>query len=161
MSNTPNVPASVPPAPAGWEYASFSRRALALTIDQLILFVITLLLVLPVTILIGLGTFIAWPFVFIIFTPPVLPVTTIISWLYFVLQESSMHQATLGKRLCGMRVTDMQGARVSFGRASARFFGKFLSSAIMLIGFIMAAFTERHQALHDILAETLVLKKAR
>jgi len=162
MSDTSNTPVPVAPAPPdGYVYASFSARALAITVDQFILLFICIMLVLPATILIGLGTMIAWPFVFIIFTPPVLPITTIIAWLYFAWQESSKYQATFGKRLCGLRVSDMQGNRIDFARASVRFFAKFLSSAIMLIGYIMAAFTERHQALHDLIAETLVLRKAK
>ena len=68
------------------------------------------------------------------------------------------HQATFGKRMCGLKVTDMAGAKISLLRATVRYFGKFLSAAFMLIGFIMAAFTEKHQALHDMIAETLVVK---
>jgi uncharacterized RDD family membrane protein YckC len=156
MNDAPNIT-----APAGSTYAPFSRRALAFSIDQVILLFVILLFIVPATILIGLGTFLAWPFVFVMFAPPVFPVTTIIAWLYFAAQESSRHQATFGKRLCGLRVTDMQGNRVTFARATLRFFGKFASSAIMLLGWIMAAFTEKHQALHDMIAETLVLKKVK
>lgn len=82
----------------------------------------------------------------------------IVAWLYEALQESSVHQATLGKRLCGLVVTDMNGQRISFGRATGRHFAKILSALILLIGYIMQAFTERRQALHDMLAGTLVLK---
>jgi uncharacterized RDD family membrane protein YckC len=80
-------------------------------------------------------------------------------WLYFALQESSSLQATLGKRLLGLYVADEQGNRISFGRASGRLFGKFLSGMILYIGFIMAAFTQRRQALHDMMAGTVVLKR--
>jgi uncharacterized RDD family membrane protein YckC len=73
--------------------------------------------------------------------------------------ESSSSQATIGKMLMGIKVTDMDGKRITFGRASGRFFGKVLSKLILYIGFIMAAFTEKKQGLHDILAETLVLNK--
>jgi uncharacterized RDD family membrane protein YckC len=154
-------PATIPSPPPGTAYASFSRRALAFSVDQVILWGVILVLIIPATILIGLGTIIAWPFVFIILAPPFLPVTTVIAWIYFAAQESSRHQGTFGKRLCGLRVTDLQGNPISFARATVRFFGKFLSSAIMMIGWIMAAFTERHQALHDIIAETVVLRKVK
>lgn len=150
----------VPPPPVGWKYAGFSARALAFSIDQLILFFLVLVLTLPVFILLGLGSWFAWPFVTIFFIPPVMPVSTVIAWLYFAGQESSRYRGTFGKRICGLSVVDAQGARITFARASVRFFSKFLSAAIMLIGFIMAAFTERHQALHDMIAETLVVKKA-
>jgi uncharacterized RDD family membrane protein YckC len=151
-----------PPAPPpGWRYASFSARALAFTIDQFILLFIVIILMLPLVILLGLGTMIAWPFVTIFFMPPTLPITTTVAWLYFAMQESGRHRGTFGKRICGLSVVDPKGNRISFARASVRFFGKFISSAIMLIGFIMAAFTERHQALHDLIADTLVVKKAK
>ena len=81
-----------------------------------------------------------------------------VAWLYHSIMESSSMQATLGKRLLGIRVVDMQGERISFLRATGRFFGKFLSSLILAIGYLMAAFTERRQALHDMLAGTLVWK---
>jgi uncharacterized RDD family membrane protein YckC len=55
-------------------------------------------------------------------------------------------------------VTDVNGRRISFARATGRHFAKILSGMVMMIGFIMAAFTERKQALHDILASTIVVK---
>jgi uncharacterized RDD family membrane protein YckC len=55
-------------------------------------------------------------------------------------------------------VTDLNGQRISFGRATGRYFGKMLSSAVFHIGYLMAAFTEKKQALHDILAKCLVVK---
>ena len=78
------------------------------------------------------------------------------SWLYEAFMESSSHQATLGKMIFGMKVTDLNGDRISFERATARHFAKYLSTVILFIGYIMAGFTERKQALHDILAGTLV-----
>jgi uncharacterized RDD family membrane protein YckC len=83
----------------------------------------------------------------------------VVQWLYFALQESSAAQATLGKRLIGIQVTDRQGNRIGFGRATGRFFAKFLSALIIYIGFMMAGWTERKQALHDMLADTLVVRK--
>jgi uncharacterized RDD family membrane protein YckC len=77
-------------------------------------------------------------------------------WLYEALMTSSSWQATLGKRLLHLIVVDEQGNRISFGRATGRFFAKILSSLILNIGFIMVAFTDRKQGLHDMLAHTLV-----
>jgi uncharacterized RDD family membrane protein YckC len=77
------------------------------------------------------------------------------SWLYEAAMESSSKQATLGKMIFGMKVTDLQGNRISFARATGRHFAKYLSS-ILLIGYIMAGFTEKKQALHDMIAGTLV-----
>lgn len=80
-------------------------------------------------------------------------------WLYFALMESSSWQGTLGKKALGLYVTDMEGRRISFGRASGRFFGKLVSNLTLLIGYIMAGFTARKQALHDMMAGCLVLRR--
>jgi uncharacterized RDD family membrane protein YckC len=77
-------------------------------------------------------------------------------WLYEALMESSSYQATLGKMIFGMKVTDLYGNRISFARATGRHFAKILSGMILCIGFIMVAFTERKQGLHDMIAGTLV-----
>ncbi len=82
----------------------------------------------------------------------------IIGWLYEALQESSAAQATIGKRALGLRVTNLAGERISFGRATGRHFAKFLSGLILGIGFLMVAFTEKKQGLHDQIAGTLVLR---
>ncbi|MBS0198479.1 MAG: RDD family protein [Planctomycetes bacterium] len=82
----------------------------------------------------------------------------LLGWLYYAIFESSERQATLGKAMLGLRVTDLEGRRISFGRATGRFFGRILSNFILFIGFIMAAFTEKKQTLHDMIAGTLVLK---
>ena len=79
-------------------------------------------------------------------------------WLYYSLLESSSWQGTVGKKVCGLRVTDLDGHRISFARATGRYFGMILSGMICLIGFVMVAFTEKKQGLHDILAGTLVWK---
>jgi len=78
------------------------------------------------------------------------------SWLYEAFMESSSYQATLGKMIFGMKVTDLNGNRISFERATGRHFAKWLSGMILGIGYIMVAFTERKQGLHDLLAGTLV-----
>jgi uncharacterized RDD family membrane protein YckC len=82
----------------------------------------------------------------------------LIGWLYYAYQESSPKQATIGKQAFGMKVTDLNGNPISFARATGRHFAKWLSSIILLIGYIMAAFTEKKQALHDMIAGTLVVK---
>jgi uncharacterized RDD family membrane protein YckC len=85
-------------------------------------------------------------------------ISFVINWLYFALLESSSMQGTLGKKALGMIVTDLDGNRIGFGRATGRYFAKFLSAIILLIGFVMVAFTQRKQGLHDIIASTLVYK---
>lgn len=83
----------------------------------------------------------------------------IVGWIYWAGMESSSYQATLGKMALGLKVTDTSGNRLSFAHASGRYFAKILSGLILFIGYIMAGFTERKQALHDMIAGTLVLKK--
>ena len=81
----------------------------------------------------------------------------VISWLYFSLMESSDKQATLGKQALGIKVTNLDGKPISFGQATVRHFAKIISTLILLIGYIMAAFTDKKQALHDMIAGTLVV----
>ena len=83
----------------------------------------------------------------------------VIGWLYYAIQESSPKQATIGKQAMGLVVTDMNGEKVSFVKASIRHFAKFLSAIILMIGYIMAFFTEKKQGLHDMIAGTLILQK--
>ena len=81
----------------------------------------------------------------------------LIVWLYFAICESSAWQATLGKLALGMRVTGLDGERISFLRATGRYFAKFFSVLTFGFGFLMVAWTQRKQGLHDMLAQTLVL----
>ena len=126
------------------QYAGFWRRVLAVLIDGIIVSIATI----PFT----------WNFEFDMFSFS-FGISFIIQWLYFALFESSYRQATLGKIVIGIVVTDEQYRRISFARATGRYFGKYLSAIILGIGFLMAAFTEKKQALHDILADTLVVQK--
>jgi uncharacterized RDD family membrane protein YckC len=79
-------------------------------------------------------------------------------WLYEALMTSSSWQGTLGKRILSLKVTDEAGNRISFGRATGRFFAKILSSMFFCIGFIIIGFTERKRGLHDMIAGTLVMR---
>ena len=83
----------------------------------------------------------------------------LVQWLYYAYLESGEKQATWGKQALGLYVTDLQGNRITFGRASGRFFAKFITGLTMGIGYIMAGFTERKQALHDMIANCLVLRR--
>ncbi len=147
-------------------YSGFWRRFVAFIIDMLIVSIPTALLFIPVlgTQLAGVETpdqlsqmqlgflgltFISWQFF-----------SLLITWLYFAILESGAKQATWGKRLLGIKVITTTGERMSFGRATGRFFSKSLSYAIVWIGFIMAGFTSRKRALHDMIAGTYVVKKS-
>jgi uncharacterized RDD family membrane protein YckC len=80
------------------------------------------------------------------------------NWLYEALLTSSSWQATVGKRILRLKVTDDQGNRISFARATGRFFAKILSGMVMYVGFIMVAFMERKRGLHDVMCGTQVLR---
>ncbi|HEV2682563.1 MAG TPA: RDD family protein [Rhodanobacter sp.] len=84
-------------------------------------------------------------------------ITSAMAWLYFALCESSAWQGTLGKLALSIRVTDLQGKRISFLRALGRYPAKFLSGMILFVGFLMVSWTERKQGLHDLICSTLVL----
>jgi uncharacterized RDD family membrane protein YckC len=87
-------------------------------------------------------------------------IVVLLLWLYFALLESSRLQATLGKLALAIQVTTLDGHRIGFGRATLRTAAKYLSAVILLIGFIMAGVTRRKQALHDLVAGTLVVDRA-
>lgn len=82
-----------------------------------------------------------------------------ISWLYYAMLDSSSLQGTIGKRLVGLKVCDLEGKRISFLRASARYACQWLSYATMYIGFFMVAFTDRKQTLHDMITSCIVVEK--
>jgi len=81
----------------------------------------------------------------------------IVQWLYYAIMESSSKQATLGKMAVGIKVIDLEGNRISFGRATARSFAKILSGLIFCIGYFMIGWTREKQGLHDMIAGTLVI----
>lgn len=83
----------------------------------------------------------------------------VLPWLYYAFCESSRWQATPGKLALGLKVTGMQGQRIGFGRATGRFFGKIVSGLIFNIGYMMAGWTARKQALHDLMADCCVVRK--
>ncbi|MCX7785663.1 MAG: RDD family protein [candidate division WOR-3 bacterium] len=122
-------------------YAGFWRRFVASLVDGVILFV-------PMLIINLIFPYAGWF------------LGTVASWLYYALMECSERQATLGKQVLGIMVTDSNGNRITFGRATGRHFAKIVSSLTLLIGYIMAGFTEKKQALHDMIADCLVIKKS-
>ena len=166
---------ATPPVMTGTNitYASFGSRFVALIIDSLVVGCLNFIVVAPLMTFLGLGVasqiqdggavteeqavgMIAG-FVAAIFSAMI--AVWVISLLYFSLMESSKTQGSLGKMAMGIKVTDLEGQRISFGKAFLRSIGKVVSQMIMYIGYIMAAFTEKKQALHDIIASTLVVKK--
>lgn len=153
---TPGGAPSPAPVAAAVTYAGFWKRLAAMILDGIILSVVSLPIV-----GIALGPAIvsrnaALGVVGIVF---LIMASFLLEWLYFALMECSTKQATLGKMALGIKVTDTAGNRISFGRATGRHFGKIVSGLILDAGFIMAAFTAKKQALHDIMADCLVVNK--
>jgi uncharacterized RDD family membrane protein YckC len=86
--------------------------------------------------------------------------SVLLAWIYNAGMEGSRHQGTLGKMALGLTVTDLQGRPIGFGQASGRYFSKIITGLIPLgIGYAMAGFTEKKQALHDMIASCLVLRR--
>ena len=83
----------------------------------------------------------------------------IAKWLYTSLLESGPKQATLGKMALGILVVDEGGGRISFGRATGRHFAKYISAFVLGIGYLMAGWTAQKQALHDLIARSLVVRR--
>lgn len=133
-------------------YAGFWRRVVAAILDGLVLGIVTV----PLNLALGGGSDVGSDQM--AYSPAASSIGTALSWLYYALMESSAKQATLGKMAMGIMVTDLEGRRIGFGKATGRYFAKILSALILLIGFLMVAFTARKQGLHDILAGTLVVK---
>ncbi len=79
--------------------------------------------------------------------------------LYPAAMEASSYRGTLGKKMLGLRVVSLAGRQVSFGQGLGRTFAKIISQALFGIGFFMAGWTEKKQALHDKMAGTLVMKR--
>lgn len=92
-------------------------------------------------------------------TPIAFVITIAATWFYYTIFEASDWQATPGKRALRLYVADLNGQRVTLARAATRNLAKIISSLTFLVGYLVAGFTERKQALHDILASCLVLRK--
>lgn len=82
-----------------------------------------------------------------------------LAWFYNAFMESSKWQGSLGKLCLNLQVVDLEGNRISFLRATGRHFSKVLSSIILMVGFMMAGWTKKKQALHDKIVDTLVVQK--
>jgi uncharacterized RDD family membrane protein YckC len=85
-------------------------------------------------------------------------IMVVMYWLYFAVQESASRQATVGKLAFGIRVTDLQGNRVSFGRATGRYFAKIVTGISLGIGYLVMLWSQQRQCIHDQIAGTLVVR---
>lgn len=161
MDPVPHVP-PVAPAPAAppVRYGGFWLRWVALVIDSIVLSIPIGFLYFAGAVALGSGGGPDTNPVAVLFFLFLICMSIIATWLYFALMEASPAQGTLGKRALGLKVTDEAGRRIGFGRATGRYAAKFLSGILFNIGYIMAAFTERKQGLHDMIAKTLVVRRA-
>lgn len=144
------------PSVSDMQYAGFWSRFIAWVIDVAALCMLAFILAIIIPILIG--PLIGLPADAAILAS-IIVFWVVVPWLYWALMERSSRQATLGKTIMGLTVTDMAGNRISFGRATKRYWAKVLSALMLLAGFIMIAFTAKKQGLHDITAQCLVMAK--
>jgi uncharacterized RDD family membrane protein YckC len=150
------------PARSRPAYAGFWRRFGALAIDVVLVLVGWLLVTVLIAVLLAIA---------LIATSGTAPtdaaivqvgsflILLVLTWLYFAGLESSAWQGTIGKRITGVVVTDVAGRRLSFWRSTGRYFARILSALPILIGYLLAAFTPQKQALHDMIAGTLVVRR--
>lgn len=156
----PSVP---PPPPTAYRapfavtaglgrYAGFWIRVGAILIDAIVLFI-------PLTILekLLLTEKTGDPAADLGVTLGALAMNLCVQWAYRSAFHSSEWQATIGKRAVGIKVTDLEGRRITFGHATGRYFAEFLSALTLGFGYVMAGFSSRKQALHDKVAGTLVV----
>jgi uncharacterized RDD family membrane protein YckC len=155
-------PPPAPPSRASQFYAGFGARAGAFLIDAAVLaamLVIVLVIAAFLLLLGATGEFVQSPWRFLVYGLWAFVLWFLLAWIYCAGLESSPWQATLGKRALGLVVIDGRGRKVSFVRASVRFLGGTLSALLLGIGYLLAAFTQRHQALQDYVADTLVVRR--
>ncbi|UII28369.1 RDD family protein [Fulvivirga maritima] len=162
-------------APRHIDYAGFWLRFVAILIDGIIIWVVMSFIITPILGVLGVGYFEAmqntdpanysdeemFGMIATIWSGMMASIflSQALYILYFSLMESSSTQGTLGKMALGIIVTDDKGEKLTFGKALVRNLCKILSAIIMYIGYIIAAFTDKKQALHDIIANTLVIRK--
>jgi uncharacterized RDD family membrane protein YckC len=142
------------PAPAAVRYAGFWRRFVAFWIDAILLWIASAIL----TVSMG-GDLFERDFG----SPQTMLanfISLVVGWLYSALLESGPRQATLGQMVIGIQVTDLGHRRISFARATGRHFAQIISAVILCVGYIMIAFTEKKQGLHDMMAGCLVVRAA-
>lgn len=137
-------------------YAGFIRRAAAFVIDSIIVGIAGSLIGLVTGFLAALFLGTERGLGFYLFSS-LLGIA--VNLCYFAIFESSSWQATPGKKALGIKVTDLNGQRISFARATGRWAGKILSAAILYIGYLMCIWTHKKQCLHDIMAGCLVVSE--
>ena len=142
-------------------YAGFWLRVVAALVDSLTLFIPLCIVASIVLLIVRLISAARGGYPTVLIISVTCSALMIATWLYFAVMESSSWQATFGKKFLGLYVTDLGGHRLTLGRATARTFAKYLSSMTAGIGYLVCGFTEKKQALHDMVANCLVLRRPR
>ncbi|MGH6961310.1 MAG: RDD family protein, partial [Dongiaceae bacterium] len=128
------------------QYGGFWIRLLAFMTDVAVLFVATLIILFVGALFGNTGVRIGGV------------AALVLQALYWPLLHASQRQASYGKAMLGLKVTDLEGNRISTMRSFGRALAWIVSAVPLLLGFVMAAFTERKQALHDYIASTCVVR---
>ncbi|WP_419701048.1 RDD family protein [Mucilaginibacter sp. NFX135] len=135
-------------------YGSFDQRLLASALDWFILFGVFVIIAFIVVLL-----FIQDKEMRIIVSFSILGVIPLAKVVYHIVMESSVKQATYGKQMLRIKVVDMNGGRISTGTAISRNLLKLISALPFCLGYMIAFFNKKQQCLHDMLANTLVIKE--
>ena len=143
------APGAAAARPQGLLYAGFWLRAGALIIDIVIVYALVFACTLASAALQPVSG---------VASGVVVAVMIVLLFFYWAIFESSSRQATPGKMLMGIKVTNMSGVRIGFWHAFARHICRYVSALPLYIGFIFAGFTARRQAFHDMIAGTLVVR---
>src|SRR5687767_4615648 len=134
--------------PTGTQYGGFWVRLIALLADSAIVFLLCAVIIAGAAMAVG-------PDVLV----PIVLVVTVAGAFYWPVMHASRRQATFGKSIVGLKVTRFDGRRIGLLRSLWREIAKFFSSAVLMLGYILAAFTPRKQALHDLMSATYVVRE--
>ncbi|HZV48769.1 MAG TPA: RDD family protein [Candidatus Dormibacteraeota bacterium] len=154
------LPAIVSPAVEAQAQAGFWRRLVAFVIDAVLVTIGVALVFVVISIFYGIALLSSpGPDQSAGVTLAMLVIVLVLLWLYWAGLESSPWQGTIGKRALDLVVTDLQGRRISFGRATGRYFAKLISNFTLGLGYVMVSFSDQKQGLHDMIAGTLVVRR--
>ena len=150
-------------------YAGFWRRVAAYQLDSFILGIASYIVIIPFAMIIGIGGQYAStlqqddPSAFFMSIVPMMILMYLLIFaiqaVYFAWMHSRPAQATLGKMAVGIKATNADGSRISFGKGILRWLSMFVSALLLGFGFLMAGFTDRKRALHDIMCDTVVVDR--
>lgn len=133
-------------------YAGFWKRLFAMLIDIVLLLLVSIFLLFLYYMFGGSDE---------LFQSSIKKISFFAIWFYYAFMESSKYQGTFGKSIMKIKVTDIKGDRITFMKATLRYFGRILSSFILFIGYFVIVFTRRKQGFHDMISGCLVINKKR